>query len=47
MVLVFSELNCFVRTILQAEENKGVEFTGAAEILEGRRIREEGLTVDS
>jgi len=28
IVLVFSELNCFVRKILQAEENKGVELTG-------------------
>jgi hypothetical protein len=28
MVLVFSELNCFVRKILQGEENKGVEITG-------------------
>jgi len=29
IVLVSSELACFVRTILQREENKGVEHTGA------------------
>src|SRR5207247_3610029 len=28
IVLVSSELACFVRTILQREENKGVEHTG-------------------
>jgi hypothetical protein len=28
MVLVFSKFVCFVRKILQREENKGVEFTG-------------------
>jgi len=27
VVLVFSKLICFVRMILQREENKGVEFT--------------------
>jgi hypothetical protein len=45
MVLVFSELNCFVRTILQAEENKGVEFTGGCGNLGG--TADQGGGVDS
>jgi len=40
MVLVFSELTSLVRKILQREENKGVELTGAVETVCGRvRVR--------
>jgi len=37
MVLVFSELESFVRKILQREENKGVELAGDGNIDEEGR----------
>jgi hypothetical protein len=42
VVLAFGKLNYFVRTILQAVENKGVEFTGGWGYVAGR-----GMTIQS
>src|SRR5216683_3497093 len=39
IVLVFRELTSFVRKILQREENKGVELTGAVQTVCGGRLR--------
>jgi len=45
IVLVFGELASFVRKILQAEENKGVEFTGGCGNVGG--AAEKGREVNS
>ena len=51
IVLVFCELTPFVRTILQGEENKGVELTGGCGNVggpadEGREVNSQQLKVE-